>query len=195
MPFGAIVGKAAAAAGKSKAFEHLGKIKTSQWKAMGKAFGEMSDFAKQGGVAKFIGGTVGTIKTRIENQVIGMFSPIINEVSQFTGDLLEEAAPLGTALGNLIGLLSDLSIQIGDVNISVLDLILGFPLLLKGLNSLLSIFEAPTLTPEQEQDIIDIFFPPDPFADLVGGHGDTANLGTIGTPSGPGAGFGGYQEF
>lgn len=196
----AAVAKGAATRGAAKAFREMAKIKPRQWKEMAGAFKEMSDFAKQGGVAKFIGGTIGTIKSKIENQVIGMFSPVINEISQFTGDLLEEATPLGNALGDLIRLLSDLKIQIGDVNVSLLDVLLGFPLLLKALNGFLSLLEAPVLTEEQEQDIVDIFFPGGP-----GGHGDYdwppgsgyGDPGSTGAPggTGPGAGFGGYQEF
>lgn len=194
----AIIGKAAAAAGKSKAFEHLGKIKEKEWKAMGGAFKEMKDFAKAGGVAQFIGGTISTIKSRIQNQVIGMFSPVINEVTQFTADLLKEAEPLGTALGDFIGLLKDINIQIGNVNVSLLDLILGFPLLLKGLSGLIALFTGPSqLSPEE---VANLWSGHVWGGGLVGGHHDPGGGGDVagGTESTrlPGwAGHTGIQEF
>ncbi len=131
MPF-AVATKLAGAASKAqkaKAFQNLQKITSKQWNNMGKAFGEMNKFAKTGGVARFIGGTISTIKTKIENQVIGMFSPVINEITQFTADLVEEAEPLADAIADIIGFLKSISIDIGDINISLLDVALGFPLI------------------------------------------------------------------
>lgn len=120
-----------------KAARALAKIKTETWKEMGVAFNAMAEFSKAGGMPAFMGGTIETIKSKIETSVTGLFAPVINEITQLAADVLVEFQPL---IDDILGFISSLieaskglNFTVGKTSFSLWDAIMT------GLGGLLTI--------------------------------------------------------
>lgn len=121
-----------------KAIKALAKIPEKSWKAMEGSFTAMADFAAEGGMVAFMGGTLGAIKSRIETSVTGMFAPLINEITQLASDVLVEFMPMidGIVAGisTLIQASKDFNITVGETDISLWDAIItglsGLPIII-----------------------------------------------------------------
>lgn len=101
-------GKGVRTSRRQGAIDALGNIKTQTWKEMTKAFNSINEVVKSGGFKELVGGTTESLKEQMKTSVTGLFSPIENEINQFTANLLSESGlqgafnKIGNSLGNLI---------------------------------------------------------------------------------------------
>ena len=102
-------GKGVRSSSRDKALNAFLKVKDKTWNSMEKAFKSVNEVVKSGGFQALMGGTIDSIKQQTKLSVEGMFSPITNEINQFTADLLSESGlqgafnKIGNSLGNLLG--------------------------------------------------------------------------------------------
>jgi hypothetical protein len=143
-----------------EALIEMGKIKPKQWKSMGEAFAQMRDFMDTGGlsVERMFGGPINVIKQQIETTILGMFSPLINEITSLIGKLVDEGglmdalAKVAANVGNIIDAVGDIDAKIGDTNFNLLDTALDglsafmtggfFGMFIGSLNLIMEILEA-----------------------------------------------------
>ncbi len=102
-------GKGVRSTRSEKAIVALGKIKDKTWVAMERSFKSINEVVKSGGFSELMGGTTEAIKQQVKTSVTGLFSPITNEINQFTATLLSEGgltdafSKISNSLGNLLG--------------------------------------------------------------------------------------------
>jgi hypothetical protein len=94
--------------GLEDALKALAKVPAKAWKDFATGMTVIKEFGEQGGFTSLLGGSVESVKEQVKTSVTGLFSPITNEINQFTADLLSESglqgafSKIGNSLGNLI---------------------------------------------------------------------------------------------